>query len=143
MLHTTHVTVTQTKIEHVRDELMAVTRQNTRRLNMMTELLQTQKQLDNKLNQRQKKMVCNPYPMVCTMSLSPTQEVSLQGQPEEETMEQQRLQHLVTLQSQEIMALKEEIRTLSHKGGHVLPPTQPPMAATAASTSGVLPGLLH
>jgi len=85
--------------------------------------------------------VCNPTPGVYHLIVN-TQEVSLQGQPEEETMERQRLEHLVTLQSQEIMALKDEIRTLSHKGGHVLPPTQPPMAAAAAaSTSGVHPGL--
>jgi len=86
--------------------------------------------------------VCNLTPSVYH-TIVVTQEVSLQGQPEEVTMEQQRLQHLVTLQSQEIMALKDEIRTLSHKGGHVLPPTQPPMAAAAAaSTTGVHPGLL-
>ena len=36
---------------------MAVTRQNTRRLNMMTELLNTRKELNVKLNHRQKKMV--------------------------------------------------------------------------------------
>ena len=38
---------------------MAITRQNTRRLNMMTELLNTRKELDVKLNHRQKKMVSN------------------------------------------------------------------------------------
>ena len=57
LLHHIHYHLLQTRVEQVRDELMAVTRQNTRRLNMMTELLQTQKQLDNKLNQRQRKMV--------------------------------------------------------------------------------------
>jgi len=61
------------------------------------------------------------------------QEVSLQGEQEEEIMEQQRLQHLVGLQSQEIMALKDEIRTLSHKGGHILPPPHAPMAAAVSN----------
>ena len=61
------------------------------------------------------------------------QEVSLQGEEEEEAMEQQRLKHLVGLQSQEIMALKDEIRTLSHKGGHILPPPHAPMAAAVGN----------
>ena len=62
-----------------------------------------------------------------------SQEVSLQGEEEEEVMEQQRLRHLVGLQSQEIMALKDEIRTLSHKGGHILPPPHAPMAAAVGN----------
>jgi len=50
-------------------------------------------------------------------------------------MEQQRLRHLVGIQSQEIMALKDEIRTLSHKGGHILPPPHAPMAAEPTHNS--------
>ena len=40
--------------------------------------------------------------------------------------ERQRLHTLVQLQAQEIEALKSEISVLSRKGGHILPPTQPP-----------------
>ena len=41
--------------------------------------------------------------------------------------ERQRLIQLVQLQAQEVDALKEEIVMLSHKGGHILPPAQPPI----------------
>jgi len=37
---------------------------------------------------------------------------------------------LVQLQAQEIDALKEEIMLLSRKGGHILPPAQPPLPQT-------------
>jgi hypothetical protein len=40
--------------------------------------------------------------------------------------ERKRLHTLVQLQAQEIEALKAEISILSRKGGHILPPTQPP-----------------
>lgn len=59
--------------------------------------------------------------------------MSLQGEEDEEEMEQHRLEHLVRLQSQEIMALKDEIRTLSQKGGHILPPPHAPMAAAVTN----------
>ena len=42
--------------------------------------------------------------------------------------ERERLGNLVQLQTQELEALKEEIQMLQHKGGHTLPPSQPPMA---------------
>ena len=38
---------------------------------------------------------------------------------------------LVDFQVQEIDMLKDDIRMLQHKGGHVLPPAQPPMAASS------------
>ena len=41
--------------------------------------------------------------------------------------ERQRLIQLVHLQAQEVEALKEEITLLSRKGGHILPPAQPPL----------------
>ena len=41
--------------------------------------------------------------------------------------ERKRLIQLVQLQAQEIEALKEEITLLSQKGGHILPPAQPPL----------------
>ena len=48
------------------------------------------------------------------------------GQRKSDVRERQRLIQLVQLQAQEIDALKEEIMLLSRKGGHILPPTQPP-----------------
>lgn len=42
--------------------------------------------------------------------------------------EKARLLDIVKIQSREIEALQEEIKILSHKGGHILPPTQPPHA---------------
>lgn len=41
--------------------------------------------------------------------------------------ERKQLVKLVRLQAQDIEALKEEIYLLSHKGGHILPPSQPPV----------------
>lgn len=49
--------------------------------------------------------------------------------------ERQRLVQLVHLQAQEIDALKEEITLLSRKGGHILPPAQPPL--TDSSTENI------
>ena len=46
--------------------------------------------------------------------------------------ERQRLIQLVHLQAQEVEALKEEITLLSRKGGHILPPAQPPMPQSSA-----------
>ena len=45
--------------------------------------------------------------------------------------ERQRLVQLVHLQAQEVDALKDEITLLSHKGGRILPPTQPPLTQNA------------
>ena len=52
----------------------------------------------------------------------------LAGTNKKEIEERQRLHTLVQLQAQEIEALKAEISILSRKGGHILPPTQPPMS---------------
>ena len=45
--------------------------------------------------------------------------------------ERARLLHLVRIQIREIEALREEIQLLQHKGGHILPPSQPPTHAQA------------
>ena len=50
----------------------------------------------------------------------------LTGSSKKEIEERQRLHTLVQLQAQEVEALKAEIAILSRKGGHILPPTQPP-----------------
>ena len=49
--------------------------------------------------------------------------------------ERQRLIQLVQLQAQEIDALKEEIMLLSRKGGHILPPAQPPLPQSPAAAA--------
>lgn len=49
------------------------------------------------------------------------------GARKADVRERQRLIQLVQLQAQEIDALKEEIMLLSRKGGHILPPAQPPL----------------
>ena len=49
------------------------------------------------------------------------------GQRKADLQERQRLIQLVQLQAQEVDALKEEITLLSRKGGHILPPAQPPL----------------
>ena len=46
--------------------------------------------------------------------------------------EGQRLIQLVHLQAQEIEALKEEITLLARKGGHILPPAQPPLPSNGS-----------
>jgi len=56
--------------------------------------------------------------------------------------ERRRLVSLVQLQAQEINSLKDEILALSHKGGHVMPPSQPPphrLTDSRASTGPHLP----
>ena len=49
------------------------------------------------------------------------------GNRKADIRERQRLVQLVQLQAQEIDALKDEITLLSRKGGHILPPAQPPL----------------
>ena len=56
-----------------------------------------------------------------------TQGEEYSGQRKSDIHEKQRLIQLVQLQAQEIDALKEEIMLLSRKGGHILPPAQPPL----------------
>ena len=52
-------------------------------------------------------------------------------------MERKRLVQLVQLQAQEIEALKDEILLLSRKGGHILPPAQPPVPQSAHMRSAL------
>lgn len=61
-----------------------------------------------------------------------------------EKQELQRLQQLVAAQAQNIEALSDEIRALSRKDGHILPPLEPvppviptPAHRHTASNSGV------
>ncbi len=43
-----------------------------------------------------------------------------------DTDEHQKLLEIVRLQRMDINAVREEIEILQRKGGHILPPTQPP-----------------
>nr|XP_046230506.1 cilia- and flagella-associated protein 44 isoform X2 [Scatophagus argus] len=103
------------KVEEARQAMMEVTKCNTERLLSMTNLYEEKKELEHKLNTRQKKM-------------------GRQFQDYRRRADQkeiQRLQELVKTQSQQAEALRREITLLSRKGGHVLPPGQAPQAPRA------------
>ena len=87
-----------------------LTRENTQRLDTFTVLLQEKKELEQMLNSRQKSLG-----------------TEFTGSRKADIRERQRLVQLVQLQAQEIDALKDEITLLSRKGGHILPPAQPPL----------------
>ncbi|XP_075252601.1 cilia- and flagella-associated protein 44-like isoform X3 [Convolutriloba macropyga] len=97
-------------IQQQKENITMLTRDNTRRINQMTMLLGEQKVIEDNLNAKQKKLG-GEY----------------EGKRKADIRERERLIQLVQLQSQEIEALKEEITLLSRKGGHILPPAQPPM----------------
>lgn len=66
--------------------------------------------------------------------LPPPQSVEVGGgEGQQEREERQRLMELVQLQANEAAAIREEIHLLSHKGGHILPPSQPPLGSPAHS----------
>lgn len=99
------------KIDELQSQLTRLIRENTRRLDTYTTLLQERKQLEQKLDSRQKNLGSEFH-----------------GSRKTDLEERQRLVQLVQLQAQEIDALKNEIQVLTRKGGHILPPTQPPGA---------------
>ncbi|XP_041088697.1 cilia- and flagella-associated protein 44 isoform X2 [Polyodon spathula] len=104
------------KIWEVKDRLKEVTRLHTQNLVKMNELLNQKKELETNLDTRQKKMAA-----------------VFQEKRQEEIKDRQRLIQLVELQAQEIQALREEISLLSRKGGHILPPAQPPIPTSSQS----------
>ena len=59
------------------------------------------------------------------------------GERKSDIHERQRLIQLVHLQAQEVEALKEEITLLSRKGGHILPPAQPPLPPSAQQRASI------
>ena len=65
--------------------------------------------------------------LMCNILLCFLQGSEFSGPKKTDLHERQRLIQLVHLQAQEIDALKEEITLLSRKGGHILPPAQPPL----------------
>ncbi|CAK8686101.1 unnamed protein product [Clavelina lepadiformis] len=98
------------RINRLKDQVTDLTRANTKRLEALNVLVNDKDELEQELDKRQR-----------TMDLG-------QGVRRKPDMkEQHRLVQLVQLQAQEIQALKEEIGLLSRKGGHILPPAQPPL----------------
>ena len=67
------------------------------------------------------------YKFFHSFSFSRCQGTEFTGSRKADIRERQRLVQLVQLQAQEIDALKDEITLLSRKGGHILPPAQPPL----------------
>ena len=102
--------VFQVKIDSYKGKVTQLTRENTQRLDTYTVLLQEKKELEQMLNSRQKSLG-----------------TEFTGSRKADIRERQRLVQLVQLQAQEIDALKDEITLLSRKGGHILPPAQPPL----------------
>nr|CAB3230210.1 WD repeat-containing protein 52-like [Phallusia mammillata] len=100
----------QHHIDDLRDRITGLTRDNTNRLERLNVLMNDNNSLEVELDHRQKHM-----------------ELEERGKKKSEIREQHRLVQLVQLQAQEIQALKEEIGLLSRKGGHILPPAQPPL----------------
>ncbi|XP_056336376.1 cilia- and flagella-associated protein 44 [Danio aesculapii] len=99
----------------------AVMKLNTERLQKMNRLMTQKKTLDEELDCRQRRTVCQ----------------YAGGLVDEQEL--QRLQQLISGQSQDITALNEEIRALSRKDGHILPPLEPvlrPAHTHTASGSG-------
>ncbi|XP_078590601.1 cilia- and flagella-associated protein 44-like isoform X5 [Branchiostoma floridae x Branchiostoma japonicum] len=97
------------RVQMERDRITELTRNNTQLLDQLNLLLGERKELETALDARQKNLG-GEY----------------QGNRRADMRERQRLIQLVQLQAQEIEALKEEIGLLSRKGGHILPPAQPP-----------------
>ncbi|XP_031554688.1 cilia- and flagella-associated protein 44-like isoform X2 [Actinia tenebrosa] len=99
-----------TKIDSYKSKITQLTRENTQRLDTFTVLLEEKKELEQMLDSRQKSLG-----------------TEFTGARKADVRERQRLIQLVQLQAQEIDALKDEITLLSRKGGHILPPAQPPL----------------
>ncbi|XP_057675267.1 cilia- and flagella-associated protein 44-like isoform X1 [Corythoichthys intestinalis] len=103
------------KVEKARGVLMEMTRSNTERLLCLNSLFEQKKELEQKLDARQKKIG------------KQLQDCSRR----DDRKEILDLQELVRRQSQQMEILSREISLLSHKGGNMLPTTQtklPPLA---------------
>ncbi|XP_076438307.1 cilia- and flagella-associated protein 44-like isoform X2 [Babylonia areolata] len=99
------------QISERRSQITTLIRNNTQRLDQLGMLLEENKAYQRSLDKRQKNLG-DEYVAVRRADVR----------------ERQRLVQLVQLQAQEIDALKDEILLLSRKGGHILPPAQPPMS---------------
>ncbi|KAL4624725.1 cilia- and flagella-associated protein 44 [Arapaima gigas] len=100
--------VWEDKVREAKLAVTEVTKQHTERLTRMGNLLAEKKELEDKLNYRQKKIGIQ------------FQDHSHMGKDEK-----RRVQKLIQTQALEIKALRQEISVLSLKGGHILPPAQP------------------
>ncbi|KAM6902317.1 cilia- and flagella-associated protein 44 [Xenentodon cancila] len=113
------------KVEDAHQALMEVTRRNTEHLNMMTSFLEQRKELELKLNARQRKMGRHQFQTYRSLG-------------DQESI--QRLQELVKAQSLQAQALRREISILSSKGGHILPPDHirlPPLTPMSSPISDI------
>lgn len=108
--------LSQADIDVLKEQLTTVLRENTSRLEAKHNLLKQQRGLEEGLNVRQKLVG-----------------IEYTGQKGAERQERERLFKLVSLQSQQIEGLKEEINILSRKGGHILPPPQVPHQQSTVS----------
>ncbi|XP_029301209.1 cilia- and flagella-associated protein 44 [Cottoperca gobio] len=114
------------KVDKARQALMEVTKYNSEILLRKTSLLDQTRELDHKLNARQKKK-------------------GREFQDHRSRVDQEeiwKLQELIKTQSQQAEALRREIGLLSRKGGHVLPPVQaplPPVKALLPPVKALLP----
>ncbi|XP_075448975.1 cilia- and flagella-associated protein 44 isoform X2 [Ascaphus truei] len=106
----------QAKVVELKMHLMEVTREQTRKLESMNELLTAKMALEAKLDARQTSVG-----------------EEFQGPRKSEMKEMQKLIELVEIQADEIDHLKEEISLLSKKGGSILPPAHPPMPQSTAT----------
>ncbi|XP_076869601.1 cilia- and flagella-associated protein 44 isoform X2 [Brachyhypopomus gauderio] len=114
----------QEKVAVSRQVLTDVTREETKRMKDLTILLTQQKLLEDKLNTPHRKMGSQ-----------------FQGRRQAEEDERLRLQQLIQSQKVQLASLRHEINVLSHKGGAVLPPAQPPLPPRSAAPH--LPHLPH
>ncbi|XP_017572667.1 cilia- and flagella-associated protein 44 isoform X3 [Pygocentrus nattereri] len=110
--YTQELKLWQDKVADARLAVTEVTREHTERLHRLNSLLTKQKQLEDKLNTRQRKMGAQ-----------------FQGRRQVEEEERRRMQKLIQSQADEIESLRQEIGALSRKGGHILPPSQPSLPA--------------
>ncbi|KAJ8248675.1 hypothetical protein COCON_G00233690 [Conger conger] len=104
--HTHELKLWKVKLTEVKQELMAVSRQHTELVCILNCLLKEKKDLEDKLDTRQRKMGAQFRDQRC------------------EEDERHRLQKVVASQAEEMETMRQEITMLSHKGGNVLPPTQ-------------------
>ncbi|KAK6963908.1 cilia- and flagella-associated protein 44 [Biomphalaria glabrata] len=105
------------EIADKKDRVTALIKDNTAKLTQLAMLIIEKNRYTQSLDNRQKKLGGD-----------------LTGPRQTDIKEKQRLIQLVQLQAQEIEALKEEIMLLSRKGGHILPPTQPPSSQKPFNT---------
>lgn len=101
----------KSNIIHLKDELRILTQENTNLIGQMRVLFEEKDRLEITLNKRHKKL-----------------EGKTEYVPEAEELD--RLKQLCDLQARDAMTLKQEIFLLSRKGGHILPPIEPPAIQT-------------